>query len=51
MVSLEGIGEEIVGVSLVFAGHVRVKVGIDGHWLVMVGVAGHFVAVAVVVEC
>ena len=37
--------------SLVFAGHVKVKVGIDGHWLVMVGVAGHFVVVAVVVEC
>ena len=37
--------------SLVFASHVKVKVGIDGHWLVMVGVAGHLVAVAVVVEC
>ena len=42
---------ESVEESLVFAGHGKVKVGIDGHWLVMVGVAGHFVAVAVVVEC
>ena len=41
MESFEGIGEENVGVSLVFAVHVKVKVGIGGHCL----------EVAVVVEC
>ena len=51
MESCEGIGEENVGVSLVWSGYGQVKVGIGGHCLVMVGVAGHFVVVAEVVEC
>ena len=37
--------------SLVFAGHLKVKIEIDSHWLVMVGIDGHFVEVAEVVGC
>ena len=51
MGSLEVIGEEIVGVSLVFGGHGWVKAGVVGRCLVMCVVVGHFVEVAVVVEC
>ena len=61
------IGEEIVGVSLVWRFEVMVdshcwvslvvvvhgwvKFEVVGHCLVMCGVVGHFVEVAVVVEC
>ena len=37
--------------SLVFAGHLKVKIEIDSHCLVMVGIDGHFVEVAEVVGC
>ena len=37
--------------SLVFAGHLKVKIESDSHCLVMVGIDGHFVEVAEVVGC
>ena len=37
--------------SLVLAGHLKVKIENDSHWLVMVGIDGHFVVVAEGFEC
>ena len=51
MESLVGIGVENVGVSLGFAGHGWVKVGIGGHCLGMVWIDGHFGEMAVIAEC